>query len=67
MGGSPKMMCVFVRVSCVRRSRKTRSGFERKTSLSKVSSSKRDPKKEHVDDLVPVFEMSMKSSGNQSN
>ena len=52
-------MCVCVRV-CVRTSHDARTikndqVLNGKSSLSKVSSSKRDPKKEHLQDLIARF------------
>ena len=61
VGGSLKMMCVCVRVSvslyvcvsCV--AIENNQVLNGKTSLSKVSDSKRDPKKVHIDDLIARF------------
>ena len=42
-----------------------RADLNDKTSLPKVSSSKRDPKKEHVDDLVTLFSDVVEICGNR--
>ena len=64
MGGSLKMMCVrpCVSLSCV--AIKNDQVLNGKSSLSKVSGSKRDPKKEHLQDLIARFSDIGEISGN---
>ena len=68
VGGSLKIMCV--RPSVRRRPSvaiKNDQVLNGKTSLWKVSSSKRDPKKEHLQDLIARFWDVDEISGNQNN
>ena len=69
MGGSLKMMCVCVSVSvCVSLydvlAIKNDQVLNGKSSLSKVSSSKRDPKRDHLQDLIARFSDVDEISGN---
>ena len=66
VGGSLKMMCVsvcvYLCVSCV--AIKNDQVLNGKSSLSKVSSSKRDPKRDHLQDLIARFSDVDEISGN---
>ena len=67
VGESPKMMCFCSHDVCTCVPSKRDQVWDGKTSLSKVSGSKRDPKKEHVPDLIACFWDVDEISRNRSN